>query len=73
MLTINDLHQEQELSSFEMGNVAGGTKLTEAEGGLVEGVGDVLKGLGLQGAANVAYTIAGAIYCSPPGACGSHG
>ncbi len=28
MLTINDLHSEQELSSFEMGKVAGGNVIS---------------------------------------------
>lgn len=71
MLTIVDLNRNEELSASEMGKVAGGTALTIFEGGLAEGVGDVLKGLGLQGAADVAYTVASAIYCSSPGDCGA--
>jgi hypothetical protein len=64
MLTIIDLHREEEISSSSMAEISGGANvLAEIGGALVKGIGDTLKGLGLQDAANVAYAVSAVIVC----------
>ncbi len=52
MLTIADLHNEQELSSYEMGKVAGGCGNWPAERALI-GWAQVMEHAGFDGAAGV--------------------
>jgi len=61
MLTINDLHREQELSSFEMRNVAGGEDLIalhNAEGQAAATLGNIFSTLGCSDAAQICFTAA---------------
>ena len=54
MLTINDLHQGQELSSVEMRNVAGGTLNNEMKQAANQ-LGQIFKDLGCQDAAQTCW------------------
>jgi hypothetical protein len=61
MLTITDLHNEQELSSFEMGKVAGGddyNKLADGISSAASTAGNFFSVCGFQGAAETMWNLA---------------
>jgi hypothetical protein len=59
MLSISDLHNEQELSSFEMRNVIGGednpAALAGAAGGAAASLGNIFSVLGCHDAAQICF------------------
>jgi hypothetical protein len=58
MLTITDLHDEQELSSFEMGKVAGGENINHECAVAAATLGNVFSTMGCSDAAQILFSVA---------------